>query len=1146
MASTKKVRGLLVEIGGDTTKLQMALKDVDKKTSSLSKELRGINTLLKFDPSNTILLNQKTNLLSDSVRETENRLKALKQAQQQLDGNNVDKNTSEYRNLQREIEVTTRKLTDLKNETSSFTRVGNKLEDFGNKVNSVGKNINNVGNKLTTGLTLPIVALGTYATKSAIDFETAFAGVKKTVDATESEYKELSQSIVDMSKKLPATTTEISAVAEAAGQLGIQKDSLISFTKTMIDLGESTNLSANDAATQLARFANITQMSQKDFDKLGSTVVALGNNFATTESEIVSMGLRLAGAGKQVGMSEAQIMSFATALSSVGIEAEMGGSAFSKVMLKIESDIAKNSNKLNDWAKVAGMNVSEFKRLWEQDAASALSKFVQGLGNLDKNGGNAVLTLENMELSEVRLRDTLLRAANANNVFSDALDLGTKSWQENVALTDEANKRYETTESQMAIAKNNINALAISLGKELLPHANNLLKYLNKLADKFANMSEEEQEALLKNLAFAASIGPISKGISSLASITSKTARGLGVFTRAIGLAKNGIGSATGLSAVLAKGITALASPIGVTITSLGLLATTLYAVSKIQTESEKNIERVTKKINEQTKSRKEMQNQVQKETESSLREVNNVESLVNELSKLADTNGKVKSGYEERVSFILNELNSAFGTEYKLVDGVIQKYDELVASIEEVLAKKRASIFLEGQEKEYKNAKQNIDSYTESVQKAKNSVKEVQKEYSRLLNEYNDTKGISAKGDIYMEARIDRKKQQLDKANKTLKEAEKNVTDSISTINSYETNMLRMNSDDLNEINKILTENNKLLDTNGKIKEKEFSKELSNQLTQTESIKQEYKKRIKDADDYTKQTLESNRRLSQQQLNDIISSLIGQTSAIEENSPAVKNAWKTLAKTSVEEYQATLAKLPADTRNAVIEMTGVAYDQSVGVGLAWANLAATSEEEFNNGIASLPEDTKAKIEQIAKSINDNGGQVTDKTKTLINQVLKELDKKDMSEVLGVNLTDGFTLGISNERTKKKLIEAAGSIGSAAIKALQHAIDSHSPSKKSRKLGQNYSSGFTLGILDKEKDAIKSAEHMSKKVLEATNISSSLEKMNGLDANINQKINDITRTIFTTPNIQFNVQKMDKQNLDLAFNYINKKFGSQY
>lgn len=178
-------------------------------------------------------------------------------------------------------------------------------------------------------------AAGGYAIKTGIDFESAFAGVKKTVDATDAELEEFREGIRDMAKEMPQSASQIAEVAEAAGQLGIQNKNLLSFTEVMSNLGVATNMSATEAATSLARLANITQMPQENFDRLGSTIVALGNNLATTESEITEMGLRLAGAGKQVDMSEAQILGLAGAISSVGIEAEAGGSAVSTVMAKM-------------------------------------------------------------------------------------------------------------------------------------------------------------------------------------------------------------------------------------------------------------------------------------------------------------------------------------------------------------------------------------------------------------------------------------------------------------------------------------------------------------------------------------------------------------------------------------------------------------------------------------------------------------------------------------------------------------------------------------------------------------------------------------------------------------------------------------------
>lgn len=210
----------------------------------------------------------------------------------------------------------------MNNAEAEANELQNELKNF--KLKQIGEDMTQLGKNLTKNVTMPIAGLAGVSAKAAIDFESAFAGVRKTVNASESDMKKLETGIRDMAKEMPTAATEIAGVAEAAGQLGIKTDSILGFTKTMVMLGDSTNMSAEEAATSLARLANITGMSQNDFDRLGSTIVALGNNLATTESEITSMGLRLAGAGHQVGMSEAQIMSFAGALSSVGIEAEAG------------------------------------------------------------------------------------------------------------------------------------------------------------------------------------------------------------------------------------------------------------------------------------------------------------------------------------------------------------------------------------------------------------------------------------------------------------------------------------------------------------------------------------------------------------------------------------------------------------------------------------------------------------------------------------------------------------------------------------------------------------------------------------------------------------------------------------------------------
>lgn len=312
-----------------------------------------------------------------------------------------------------------------------------------------------------------LVATGVAALKSSISFESAFAGVKKTVNASDKELSSMRKSIINMSKDMPTSANEIAGVAEAAGQLGIKTKNITGFAKTMVMLGDSTNMSADTAATSLARLANVTGMPQDNFDRLGSTIVALGNNLATTESEITDMAMRIAGAGSQVGMSEADIMSFSGALSSVGVEAEAGGTAFSTLLSKMNLATTKGGDSLNSFAKVAGMSSSQFKKAFKEDASGAVLTFIQGLGKVNESGGSAIKTLDDMGLSDVRMRDALLRAAGASDTFSNALKIGNTAWNENKALTNEASQRYKTLESKLGILKNRATALGIAVGDEL-------------------------------------------------------------------------------------------------------------------------------------------------------------------------------------------------------------------------------------------------------------------------------------------------------------------------------------------------------------------------------------------------------------------------------------------------------------------------------------------------------------------------------------------------------------------------------------------------------------------------------------------------------------------------------------------------------
>lgn len=499
-------------------------------------------------------LKQEYTASSEEVKKLEGQLTANQKAMQ----NNADAVTRANTNLnnaraalrqtETEIDATTEHLARLR---SAWTHAGETLTAFGTKCAAVAKAMEKTGKALTATVTTPILALGTASLKASIEFESAFTGVRKTVDATEEEYAQLSDTIKQMSTEIATSTTDIAAVMEGAGQLGIAKENLVDFTRTMIDLGNSTDISADEAATAIAQFANVSGMAQSEFSNFGSTLVELGNNFATTESSIMNMGTALASAGSQVGLSESQILGFATALSSVGLEAQAGGTAFSKAMIQMQVAVETGNDSLKDFAKVSGMTTDAFKTLWKSDPSAAIQAFIVGLSQMDEQGISAIATLQDMGFTEVRLRDTLLRATNATDLFANAQETAARAWDENTALAEEAGKRYATTESKLQNLKNTATLAAQQIGNDLTPTFQKLIDGAKQIIEKFMALDDSTRMTIIKIAGIAAAAGPALLVFSKITSGVGAVSTALGKFCTSVASAGGGM---KGLLSVLTSG----------------------------------------------------------------------------------------------------------------------------------------------------------------------------------------------------------------------------------------------------------------------------------------------------------------------------------------------------------------------------------------------------------------------------------------------------------------------------------------------------------------------------------------------------------------------------------------------------------------
>ena len=503
---------------------------------------------------------------------------------------------------------------------NAFTKFGKSAQELGNKFKNVGESVSGFGSALTKGVTAPIVAGAGLALKAAIDYESAFAGVKKTVDGTPQQFEKLSASIRNMAKEMPASATEIAAVAEAAGQLGVPIGSIEGFTKTMINLGVSTNLSAEEAATSIAKIGNIMQVSGDDLDswsaKFGATVVGLGNNFATTESDIVNMANRLAASGKIAGLTTPEILGLSTAMSSVGIEAEAGGTAMTQTLTAISKAVSEGGEELRIYAETAGTTADQFAEKWKTKPAKALQDFIRGLGRAKEEGKDTNKILDQLGLTGIRQSNMLKSLGLAAETMGKAVGLANSEWEKGTALTDEANKRYETMQSKLQMLKNQLTDVAIEFGgplldalKDGLEAAKPWISTLADLAKQFSSMSREQQQNIIKWGLAAAAVGPffkilgggistvggfikviggLSKGIGYLSGslkylkVFGSVASGLKAVAGSAGAVETAVAGASAGTGLLSSALVFLASPAGLATAALvGATAAAVYFSNK-------------------------------------------------------------------------------------------------------------------------------------------------------------------------------------------------------------------------------------------------------------------------------------------------------------------------------------------------------------------------------------------------------------------------------------------------------------------------------------------------------------------------------------------------------------------------------------
>ncbi|MBR4314065.1 MAG: phage tail tape measure protein, partial [Lachnospiraceae bacterium] len=703
-----------LKMGVDVSELRQAKKEI-------SSSLKEISAGIKYATVASADYNSRLELLNKNVKENAKMEDALRKeleklrSAQTLDLEAIKKKNTELLNQQTRTELARQ---DLERFTEAHEKAIKAEDNHAIKLNTLSYVLSDLAATLAKKACKALVDFTKETINTGMQFESAFAGVKKVTSGTEEDFKKLETEIRKTALEKPISADQLASIYQMGSQLGIAKDSLKDFSNSIIDLAKTSDLTEEAGATMIAQYANVTGLKPEEYRKFASTLSYLGSTTATTESTIMDFASRISGSAKLIGMSHQEILALSTALGSVGINAEMGGSAISKIMNSIDVAVDKNSKELQTWAQVAGVSSSEFASKWKTNVSEAFQDVLTGMTKFKDEGGSLNLLLEELDIKNIRQTETLKKLANASELLAEDMSKANDEWEKAAFLGDSAGQVYNTVESQMQLLRNSFAEMQISIYEglkeplaEAMKELSNLLKS-NEIKAFGQVISTVMKTAInlvtlvIKNMK---TIIPVLSGIITkmlilkAIELKSTIVAGLKGMCEAVKQLIPNLISAT--SAQLGLNTAMNANPIGLITTLIGLLVGGLIGLIMNYKDANEEIKAHTKALEEQRDQLVANREEREKTIAGIDAEANKTQALVNELKTLVDENGRVKEGQQDRINTILPLIQQYTGVEIECINGQITKYNELIGTLDQVIAKKRLEAKINAYQGDYEEA---------------------------------------------------------------------------------------------------------------------------------------------------------------------------------------------------------------------------------------------------------------------------------------------------------------------------------------------------------------------------------------------------------------------------------------------------------
>ncbi len=399
--------------------------------------------------------------------------------------------------------------------------INGNAKDFLDEIDKVKKETKDLEKVLSKTAKTSAVAFAGFAasialvTKSFADYETALVGVGKTTNIEGKRLEKFGKEFQKLSSEIPVSTNELLGIAQAAGQLGVTgEENLIKFTDTIAKLGVATDLTGEQAATALTRILNVTGEGIETIDNFGSVIVQLGNNFAATESEIVKVTTEVSRSTAVFGVSAAEAAGLATALKSVGVQAQLGGSATGRAFRAIDAATRQGGAALENLSQVTGIAGDQLRQTFEEDATGVFQSFIQGLGDIQRAGGDVTAALAAFGLKGDEILKVLPVLAKNSELVGKALKTAADETENATALNEEARRAFDTLNSELTLVGNNFTNLKTNIGEQLAPAITELLQGINKVLKGISELDKETLSVIASFLKWGAIISGV---VASLA-----------------------------------------------------------------------------------------------------------------------------------------------------------------------------------------------------------------------------------------------------------------------------------------------------------------------------------------------------------------------------------------------------------------------------------------------------------------------------------------------------------------------------------------------------------------------------------------------------------------------------------------------------